>query len=117
MAPARISTDTSHSNYPHTKANTSHSAAALSEALEDATSRFTERNTISLKLHNDAIKSLPGGNTRSLLHTTPFPVFMKSGKSYQVTSEDNHTSVSSTPAPLYTLADTKTLATPTLSAS
>jgi glutamate-1-semialdehyde 2,1-aminomutase len=42
-------------------------------------------------LHNQAVKSLPGGNTRSLLHTAPFPVFLKKGDGYQVVSEDGHT--------------------------
>lgn len=66
-----------------------HSTA--SEALQAAHLRFVERNTESLKLHHKAARSLPGGNTRSLLHTAPFPVFLKSGKDYQVTSEDGHT--------------------------
>lgn len=61
------------------------------EALKAAYSRFLERNPNSLKLHEQALKSLPGGNTRSLLHTAPYPVFLKSGKGYQVTSEDGHT--------------------------
>jgi glutamate-1-semialdehyde 2,1-aminomutase len=63
----------------------------IAEALEAAKIRFAERNKTSLKLHEESVKSLPGGNTRSLLHTTPFPVFVKSGKGYQITSEDGHT--------------------------
>lgn len=65
--------------------------ATVSEALDAAEIRFKERNKKSLELHQEAAKSLPGGNTRSLLHTPPFPVFLKSGKGYQVTSEDGHT--------------------------
>ncbi|KAF1964143.1 PLP-dependent transferase [Bimuria novae-zelandiae CBS 107.79] len=61
------------------------------EALELTKVRFTERNATSLKLHHEAVKSLPGGNTRSLLHTAPFPVFLKKGEEYQVYSEDGHT--------------------------
>src|SRR4051812_36249058 len=60
------------------------------KALEAAQLRFADRNKKSLKLHEVSVKSLPGGNTRSLLHTPPFPIFLKSGKGYQVTSEDGH---------------------------
>jgi glutamate-1-semialdehyde 2,1-aminomutase len=65
--------------------------ATASEALEAAKARFVERNAKSLQLHQESVKSLPGGNTRSLLHTAPFPVFLKSGQGHQVTSEDGHT--------------------------
>jgi glutamate-1-semialdehyde 2,1-aminomutase len=61
------------------------------EALDAAQVRFAQRNSKSLSLHEQAAQSLPGGNTRSLLHTAPFPVFLKSGTGYQVTSEDGHT--------------------------
>jgi glutamate-1-semialdehyde 2,1-aminomutase len=63
------------------------------EALEAAEIRFTKRNATSLRLHMEAAKSLPGGNTRSVLYTPPFPIFLKSGKGYHVTSEDSHTYV------------------------
>lgn len=61
------------------------------QALEAALHRFAQRNKKSWELHQESIKSLPGGNTRSLLHTPPFPVFLKSGSGYQVISEDGHT--------------------------
>ncbi|KAF2031243.1 PLP-dependent transferase [Setomelanomma holmii] len=63
----------------------------VADALHAAQERFKEKNSKSLSLHEQAVKSLPGGNTRSLLHTPPFPVFLKSGTGYQVTSEDGHT--------------------------
>ncbi|KAF2271011.1 PLP-dependent transferase [Lojkania enalia] len=65
--------------------------ANVAEAIEAAKTRFVERNPTSLKLHEEAVKSLPGGNTRSLLHTAPFPIYMKSGTDYRVVSEDGHT--------------------------
>lgn len=55
--------------------------------------RFTKRNARTLELHEQAAKTLPGGNTRTQLHTTPFPNYMKSGCGHQVTSEDGHTQV------------------------
>jgi glutamate-1-semialdehyde 2,1-aminomutase len=70
-----------------------HGQRTAKEALEAAELRFTERNSMSLKLHVEAVKSLPGGNTRSLLHTPPFPIFLKSGNGYHVASEDGHTYV------------------------
>lgn len=66
-------------------------AADIQALLSIARQRFTERNPNSLRFHEESLKSLPGGNTRTLLHTTPFPIFMKSGKGYQLTDEDGHT--------------------------
>lgn len=66
---------------------------AIAQAFHAAQSRFAERNARSLELHKTAAKSLPGGNTRSMLHTAPFPVFLKNGKGNHVTSEDGHTYV------------------------
>lgn len=63
----------------------------LQSALDAARKRFAERNPNSLRLHEEAVKSLPGGNTRTLLHTTPFPIYMKEGRGYQLTDEDGHT--------------------------
>src|SRR3569833_2033881 len=61
------------------------------DALDAALARFAARNPRSRELHELAISSMPGGNTRTQLHTSPYPVCMKSGKGYQVTSEDGHT--------------------------
>ena len=41
--------------------------------------------------HEEAVNVLPGGNTRTILHTDPFPIYIKQGNSYQVTSEDDVT--------------------------
>ncbi|KAI9172080.1 Beta-phenylalanine transaminase [Paramyrothecium foliicola] len=61
---------------------------ALQHALKDATSRYHDRHVRSRELHEQAVKSLPGGNTRTVLHTGPFPVSIKSASGYQVFSED-----------------------------
>jgi hypothetical protein len=74
-----------------TASTTAH--ADLQTALAAARERFTKRNPNSLRLHEEAAKSLPGGNTRSLLHTAPFPVYMKEGKGWQLVDEDGHTCV------------------------
>ncbi|CAE7012068.1 hypothetical protein P3342_003549 [Pyrenophora teres f. teres] len=65
--------------------------ASASEAVDAAKQRFAKKHTESLRLHKEASKRLPGGNTRSVLHTAPFPVYLKSGKGCQVNSEDGHT--------------------------
>lgn len=62
----------------------------LKEVVETARHRFVARNPISRKLFEEATEFLPGGNTRSLLYSAPYPICMKSGKGYQVTDEDGH---------------------------
>jgi len=69
-------------------------------ALEHAVNRFTARNPNSQALHELATASMPGGNTRTQLHTSPFPVCMKSGAGYQLTSEDSHVWALPPPTPL-----------------
>lgn len=89
MAPSIVSTTPASITDLKLHVKSGHTTAA--EALEAAKSRFVARNATSLKLHQEALKSLPGGNTRSLLHTAPFPVFLKKGEGYKVVSEDGHT--------------------------
>lgn len=69
------------------KPPTTTSAAA---ALEAAMARFAARNPRSRELHERALASMPGGNTRAQLHTPPFPVAMRRGAGHAVTSEDGH---------------------------
>lgn len=53
-------------------------------ALQNAVTRFQELHPESRRLHELALESLPGGNTRTLLHTAPFPVFMRKGEGSQL---------------------------------
>ncbi|KAK4206954.1 pyridoxal phosphate-dependent transferase [Rhypophila decipiens] len=62
-----------------------------SAALLAAQERFTTRNPRSKEQHLAATKSLPGGNTRTLLHTSPFPLTIASGDGAHLTDLDNHT--------------------------
>lgn len=82
----------------------------LERELEEAERRFTGQNQASKALHEDATNTLPGGNTRTVLHTSPFPVYMKSAKGYQVVSEDNQTFEPPQPChqPTYTLTGNST---------
>ena len=72
--------------------------------LDEATTRYVARNPRSKALYEEAIKSMPGGNTRTVLYASPFPIVIKSGKGYQVTSEDGHTQVLSRPC-MYRIAN------------
>ncbi|KAM7191969.1 Pyridoxal phosphate-dependent transferase [Naviculisporaceae sp. PSN 640] len=62
--------------------------AALLQAAQE---RFTQRNPLSQAQHQTATKSLPGGNTRTLLHTSPFPLTITSGQGTTITDLDGHT--------------------------
>ncbi|KAH7029046.1 pyridoxal phosphate-dependent transferase [Microdochium trichocladiopsis] len=63
----------------------------ISTALQDALIRYAQRHPQSLKHHQEALLSLPGGNTRSLLHENPFPVLMARGESHLLHDVDGHT--------------------------
>jgi glutamate-1-semialdehyde 2,1-aminomutase len=63
---------------------------SLRQALTAAQSRFVESHPNSKRQHEIAVSHLPGGNTRTLLHTSPFPLTMKCGKGPFVWDEDGH---------------------------
>lgn len=66
-------------------------AAGLARrALEAAEARFVANSPLSKQQHELATHSLPGGNTRTLLHTSPFPLYMKRGEGAHVWDEDGH---------------------------
>lgn len=52
----------------------------LESALNDAEQRFISRNLKSQDRHEKAKASLPGGNTRTILHYPPFPVALDRGE-------------------------------------
>ena len=63
---------------------------ALKQAIEDARTRFAAANPLSDAAEEDALRYLPGGNTRSVLHYEPFPLTMVSGEGAEVTDLDGH---------------------------
>jgi glutamate-1-semialdehyde 2,1-aminomutase len=65
--------------------------STLKAVIEAAKHRFVERNQTSGKLFEQAVQYLPGGNTRTLLYSAPFPLCMKKGVGYEVIDEDDHT--------------------------
>jgi glutamate-1-semialdehyde 2,1-aminomutase len=63
---------------------------ALDVALEDATRRYVESNPESARLARAATEVLPGGNTRSVLHTEPFGVRIAGADGAVLTTVDGH---------------------------
>lgn len=66
---------------------------SLNGAIADARERYIASNPLSLARQEQATKSLPGGNTRSVLWYEPFPVALASGQGCSVTDIDGHTYV------------------------
>lgn len=62
----------------------------MQAAIDTALARFVERHPESKRIHEDALRSLPGGNTRTLLHTAPFPISMRKGENYKLFDEDGN---------------------------
>ncbi|MCJ1338358.1 hypothetical protein MMC09_003645 [Bachmanniomyces sp. S44760] len=65
----------------------------LQASLSSAHARYTVRNQKSLYAHNEACRYMPGGNTRTVLHSSPFPLTFASGESCTLTSLDGDTFV------------------------
>ncbi len=63
-------------------------ANTLTTALEQAHAQYTKLNPKSLATHEEACHYLPGGNTRTVLHTTPFPLTIASGQDTTLTTLD-----------------------------
>ena len=59
-------------------------------ALDVAHSEFTLRNPSSLEAFQEACANLPGGNTRTVLHASPFPLTFSSASGCHLTSLDGH---------------------------
>jgi glutamate-1-semialdehyde 2,1-aminomutase len=62
----------------------------MDEALESAIRVFSDRNKKSFHLYQEALSSLPGGNTRTALYTAPFPVSIYKGEDYKLFDVDGH---------------------------
>lgn len=46
----------------------------LAAALSSVQAKYTLSNPQSLEAHNEACEDFPGGNTRTVLHSSPFPL-------------------------------------------
>lgn len=70
---------------------TVHEQTALKGALDQAVADYIRRNPKSHAVHKQACRSLPGGNTRSVLYFDPFPLCIDRGEGCRVTDADGHT--------------------------
>ena len=64
--------------------------ANLEAAVTAARERYIGRNPKSLAAHNAARRHLPGGNTRTTLFHSPFPLRMMRGDGARLWDEDGH---------------------------
>jgi glutamate-1-semialdehyde 2,1-aminomutase len=65
----------------------------LGSAVREAEERYAAANPESQRLAQLATRRLPGGNTRTTVHFSPFPLYMASGKGSRLTDVDGHTYV------------------------
>ena len=61
---------------------------AVAIALADAKARYVAANPLSQEQHRLAAQVLPGGNTRTVLFSEPFPITLAGGRGCRVTSVD-----------------------------
>ena len=64
-------------------------SAALEQALAAAIERYRARHPASARQLDIAAEVLPGGNTRSVLFQTPFPLVMVRGAGCRVADADH----------------------------
>jgi len=62
----------------------------LTTALADSERRFAAANPKSEKRYKDAAGAMPGGNTRTVLHYSPFPAAFAKGEGQRLTDVDGH---------------------------
>ena len=60
----------------------------MTDALHAEIETYVDRNPRSAARHERAAKSLPGGNTRSILHFEPFPLAFERGEGAHLWSLD-----------------------------
>src|SRR3954452_12256168 len=65
-------------------------APDLATRLAEAERRYIERNPESRRLHERRAASLPGGNTRTVIHQSPFPLTIVRGEGARLTDADGH---------------------------
>ena len=63
---------------------------SLDSALAEAETRYTEANPKSAGRHAGARAAMPGGNTRTVLHFSPFPLTWTKGEGAILTDLDGH---------------------------
>ena len=62
----------------------------LAEALAAARNEYSKRNPKSRQLHETACATLPGGNTRTILYSAPFPTTLVRGEGARLWDADGY---------------------------
>jgi glutamate-1-semialdehyde 2,1-aminomutase len=62
----------------------------LTSAAAEAEARYIAANPESKRLHEAAVQHMPGGNTRTVLFYSPFPLVLKSAEGCRVQDADGH---------------------------
>lgn len=62
----------------------------IDDLLESARNRYIDQNPNSLSWHEQARNYMPGGNTRTVLFHSPFPLRIQSGAGNQINDADDH---------------------------
>jgi glutamate-1-semialdehyde 2,1-aminomutase len=62
----------------------------LASAVAEAQERYIAANPESQRLAQLAARRLPGGNTRTTVHFSPFPLYMAAGRGGRLTDVDGH---------------------------
>jgi glutamate-1-semialdehyde 2,1-aminomutase len=72
----------------HTPHRAASSWSDLSLALNEVGARYRERHPNSASRHEYAARHMPGGNTRTVLHFSPFPLTFARGRGNRLTDVD-----------------------------
>ncbi len=62
----------------------------MASVLQDAETRYRAANPKSEKLNSEAQRHLPGGNTRTTVHFSPFPFYVAKGQGSRLIDVDGH---------------------------
>ena len=63
---------------------------SLAESFKDAEERFAASNPRSAQRFAQALEAMPGGNTRTVLHYTPFPLTITKGFGARLRDLEEH---------------------------
>src|SRR3954462_5473019 len=62
----------------------------VSAKVAGAVRAYVERNPASRRLHEERARSMPGGDTRSVIHVDPFPLTIVRGEGARIVDADGH---------------------------
>ena len=65
-------------------------SAELAAAVAEAEARYVAANPASNGLHVERQRSMPGGNTRTVIHVAPFPLTIAKASGATITDVDDH---------------------------